>query len=115
MIPKMPNIKAAGNANIISNPPRIAKGLPQPGLHRSDKISVAPAIISRAADIFPNRICFPFSNCLASQQACVTHTPGHSDAVEIIEQGDGEFSGGVEQILEFDALQAAFLLDMLCQ
>ena len=56
MIPTMPKTKAAGNENIISNAPSVAKGLLQPGLHRSDRTSVAPAMPSRAADILPKRI-----------------------------------------------------------
>ena len=59
MIPTMPKIKAAGNENIISNAPSVARGSPQPGLHISVVASVAPAMISRAADIFPKRIPFP--------------------------------------------------------
>jgi hypothetical protein len=58
MIPTMPNIRAAGNENIISNTPSIARGLPQPGLQRKASANVAPATISRAADIFPKRISF---------------------------------------------------------
>jgi len=54
----MPNTRAAGNENIISNPPRIAKGLPQPGSHRNKRTNVAPAIINSVADIFPKRISF---------------------------------------------------------
>ena len=57
-IPRMPKSNAAGNENIISNPPRTARGLPQPGLHRSTMTNVAPAMTSRAADIFPKRISF---------------------------------------------------------
>jgi hypothetical protein len=53
MIPMMPNIKAAGKENITSNPPRAARGLPQPGWHRNKRINVAPAIINKVADIFP--------------------------------------------------------------
>jgi len=58
MIPMMPNIRAAGNENITSNPPRIARGLPQPGWHRNTRTNVAPAMISKVADIFPKRISF---------------------------------------------------------
>jgi hypothetical protein len=60
-IPRMPKSRAAGNENIVSNPPRAAIGLPQPGLHRNAIRSVPPAMPSRAADIFPKRISFPFS------------------------------------------------------
>ena len=52
----MPNTKAAGNENITSNPPRIARGLPQPGWHRNKRTNVAPAILKSVADIFPKRI-----------------------------------------------------------
>jgi len=52
----MPNIRAAGNENMTSSPPRALRGLPQPGWHRNSKTSVAPAIINSVADIFPKRI-----------------------------------------------------------
>jgi hypothetical protein len=60
IIPTMPYTRAAGNENIMSNPPRTARGLPQPGLLRSAIQNVAPATPSRTADIFPKRI-FQFS------------------------------------------------------
>jgi len=56
----MPKTKAAGNENMTSSPARALRVLPQPGLHRIMKISVAPAIISSLAAIFPKRI-FPLS------------------------------------------------------
>jgi hypothetical protein len=59
MIPRMPNTKAAGKENIISNAPSVARGLPQPGLQSTAITNVAPAMISRVAEILPKRICFP--------------------------------------------------------
>jgi hypothetical protein len=53
MMPIMPNTRAAGKENITSSPPRAARGLPQPGLHRDNRITVAPAMINNVADIFP--------------------------------------------------------------
>ena len=55
MIPTMPNIKAAGDEKIRSNPPRAATGLPHPGLHTSITTIVAASKANNAADIFPNR------------------------------------------------------------
>jgi len=55
MIPTMPNIKAAGDEKIRSNPPRAATGLPHPGLHISITTIVAASKANNAADIFPNR------------------------------------------------------------
>jgi hypothetical protein len=52
-MPIIPNTKAAGKENITSNPPRVARGLPQPGLHSNNKTNVAMAIIIKVADIFP--------------------------------------------------------------
>jgi hypothetical protein len=57
-MPKIPDTRAAGKENITSNPPRIARGLPQPGWHRNKRKNVAPAIINSMADIFPKRIYF---------------------------------------------------------
>ena len=42
----------------------------------------------------------------------IARPPGDADAVKIIEQGDGEFSGRVEQVLEFDAFQSTVLGDV---
>ena len=53
MMPIMPNTRAAGKENITSNPPRVARGLPQPGSNRNRATNIAPAIINSAADIFP--------------------------------------------------------------
>ena len=59
-IPMIPNAKAAGNENIISNPPRAAIGLPHPSGSTISVTIVATAMPSRAAEIFPNRIfCSP--------------------------------------------------------
>jgi hypothetical protein len=56
MIPVIPTIREAGKEEITSSPPRVARGLPQPG--RSTRIVhiVAKVIPSRIADIFPKRI-----------------------------------------------------------
>jgi hypothetical protein len=43
----------AGIPNNISNPPRAATGLPQPGLHLMSTAYATTAIPKRAADIFP--------------------------------------------------------------
>ena len=56
MIPTMPNIKAVGNENITSNPPRAARGLPQPGRSTITATIVATATPNRVAEIFPKRI-----------------------------------------------------------
>ena len=53
MMPIKPNARAVGNKNITSNPPRVARGLPQPGLNRNRATNIATAIINRVADIFP--------------------------------------------------------------
>ena len=47
--------------------------------------------------------------------ARVTHASGYADAVEVVEQGDGKFSGRIEKVLELDAFQAAFILDICRQ
>ena len=56
IIPTIPTIKAAGNENIASNPPRVTRGLPQPG--RS--IVIAPIVrvpmMSNFSAILLNRI-----------------------------------------------------------
>ncbi len=130
MIPTMPKIKAAGNENIISNAPSAAKGLPQPGLHRRARTNVAPAMPSRAADIFPKRIfqssrkrqirvpinpvyqlSFDFSTA-GFQIPGITGASRHADAVEVIEQGDGELSGRIEKVFELHAFETAFLIDI---
>ena len=56
MIPTMPNIKAAGNENVTSSPPRAARGLPHPGRSTITATIVAAAIPNRVAEIFPKRI-----------------------------------------------------------
>jgi hypothetical protein len=55
-IPIMPTSKAAGNENIISNPPRAANGLPQPGCNIKNIRIVAAAIPRKVAEIFPKCI-----------------------------------------------------------
>jgi hypothetical protein len=52
----MPNRKARGNEHIISNLPKIARGLPHPGRNTIKQIIVAPAMPRIVADIFPKRI-----------------------------------------------------------
>lgn len=62
IIPRMPNTKAAGNENIISNPPRIARGLPQPGRSTMVATMVTTGMPSKTADIFAQRIFSPSQN-----------------------------------------------------
>ncbi len=52
-IPTMPNTKAKGNVSTISNPPRIARGLPHPGRRTAEAKIVTIEILSRIADILP--------------------------------------------------------------
>lgn len=56
MIPTMPNIKAAGIERFISNPPRAARGLPQPGRSIIIVPAVRVATTSNVIAIFPKRI-----------------------------------------------------------
>ncbi len=56
MIPTMPTIKAAGNENIISNLPKVARGLLQPGRSIISAHIVAAAMPNKIAEIFPKRI-----------------------------------------------------------
>jgi hypothetical protein len=49
----MPNTKAKGNESTVSNPPRIAKGLPHPGLITIAATMVIIGTPSRIADILP--------------------------------------------------------------
>jgi hypothetical protein len=53
MIPATPNPRAQGIERIVINPPRIARGLPHPGLIKIWATSVTIGIASRIADIFP--------------------------------------------------------------
>jgi len=50
----MPNRKVRRNEHIISNLPKIARGLPHPGRNTIRQIIVAPAMPRIIADIFPN-------------------------------------------------------------
>jgi len=52
----MPTIKAERNENIISNPPRAERGLPQPGRRTISAPKVTTAMPSKIAEIFPKRI-----------------------------------------------------------
>jgi len=55
MIPTIPATKAARGENIISNPPRAASGLPQPG-RNINSMRIVPAATPRSfAEIFPKR------------------------------------------------------------
>jgi len=56
MIPAMPNANATGHENNVSNPPRIASGLPHPGLKTTIAAMVTTGMQSRIADILPKRI-----------------------------------------------------------
>ena len=46
------------------------------------------------------------------QKPRVAHPAGHADLVEVVQQGDRVLSARVEDVLEFDALQAAVFLDV---
>ena len=126
-MPVKPNTGAARNAGYITSPTRARRGLPHPGWSKSiipavrtdatrQAIAALPKqyILARSEMLRPKLLIFRnlLSNCLCFQMARVTHASGHSDSVEVIQQGDGEFSGRIEKILEFDAFQAAFLVDI---
>jgi len=55
-MPVIPNIKDTGNEKIISSPPRVARGSPQPGWIRQSARKVIPPIASMVAEIIPKRI-----------------------------------------------------------
>ena len=42
--------------------------------------------------------------------ACVADSAGDSQMVEMVEQGNRKLAGGVEEVLEFHAFEAAFAL-----
>ena len=52
-IPIMPAITAAGNENITSNPPRVTRGLPQPGRSIIINPSVRVPVTINFSAIFP--------------------------------------------------------------
>ena len=125
MIPTIPNIKAARTERFISNPPRAARGLPQPGW----SIIIAPAVrvatTSNVIAIFPKRIfSFPKNpvkishnliisliNWMFFQITSIADAPGYSNAVKIVEQWNGILSGGIKQILKLYTFQFAFFTD----
>ena len=55
-IPRMPNNKATADEYIISNLPKVARGVPHPGRSAIKAIIVALIIPSKIAPIFPKRI-----------------------------------------------------------
>ena len=55
-MPKMPNIKARGIEQIMSNPPRAARGLPHPGRRQVRITNVAMGMTIKIDAILPNRI-----------------------------------------------------------
>lgn len=56
MIPRIPNIKAAGIEMFISNPPRAARGLPHPGRSIIITPAVRAATTSNVIAVVPKRI-----------------------------------------------------------
>jgi hypothetical protein len=59
MMPMMPNIKDTGSENNMSNPPRISRGLPQPGRRMQRVRTMAPAIAIKTAESLPKSIFSP--------------------------------------------------------
>jgi hypothetical protein len=52
-IPIIPKSRATGTDRTMSNPPRAASGLPQPGWRAIMQTIVKPAAARNVADIFP--------------------------------------------------------------
>ena len=42
----------------------------------------------------------------------IARPSGDADTVEVVEQGDSEFPGRIEQVLELDAFQSVVLRDV---
>jgi hypothetical protein len=61
IMPVIPNIKDTGNENIISSPPRAARGSPQPGWIKQSARKVIPPMASMIDEIIPNRISWSVS------------------------------------------------------
>ena len=61
MTPVMPNVRETGIEKMISNPPRMPRGSPQPGWIRKRARITAPPMASIIADIIPKRISQPIS------------------------------------------------------
>jgi hypothetical protein len=58
-MPIIPNIKDTGTENNVSNPPRIERGLPQPGWTMYIVTITAPTAAIKTADIFPKSTVAP--------------------------------------------------------
>lgn len=58
IIPIIPNINDTGAENKMVNPPRIGKGLPQPGLSMHIARTMAPTIKTKTAESFPKCIIY---------------------------------------------------------
>ena len=56
IIPRMPNIKAAGTENIMASLPKAAIGLPQPPPQSMRRIITAGMTARKPAEILPKRI-----------------------------------------------------------
>ncbi len=125
-MPITPNTAAAKNAGYITSSTRAPIGLPHPGWSKSIIPAVRTDTTRQAIAAFPKqyalarsqmfrteRVIFKnlLGDCLCLQMARVTHAAGYSYTVEVIKQGDGEFSGRLEKVFELDAFEAAFLLD----
>ena len=52
---------------------------------------------------------------LSSQVSGVADAEGHADAVEVVQERDGELARGVQEILELDAFELSFGADVFGQ
>ena len=128
MIPTTPRTKAMGTEIIMIGPARAFIGLPQPPPQSLSRIITAGMTQRKAADIFPRRILLSLNSVtivyfiisaiegLDKQElfevSGVAEPSCNADLVHVVEEGDCEFSGSVEEVFEFYTFEHTVLFDV---